>query len=125
MNLRPGGKQNKMRNTAWGPNNQHQEMIFPNDYHIPEFWEKPKGMKQVLRERGLWNKKYVVDCSLCKNKTTRDDLTWTKCCARRIISLQPDFLAQKCALQETIEEADHVCIFYPKFYCELNFIERY
>ena len=37
MNLRSGGKQNKMRNTVWGSNNQHQEMIFPNDYHIPEF----------------------------------------------------------------------------------------
>ena len=75
MNLRPGGKQNKMRNTAWGPNNQHQEMIFPNDYHIPEFRGKPKGMEQVLRERGFWDKKYVADCSLCKNKTTRDDPT--------------------------------------------------
>ena len=82
-------------------------------------------MEQVLRERGLWDKKYVADCSLCKNKTTRDDPTRTKCCTRRIISLQPDFLAQKCALQEIIEEAGHVCIFYPKFHCELNFIERY
>jgi len=62
---------------------------------------------------------------LYKDKITRNNLTRIKCYARRIISLQPDFFAQKCALQELVEEAGHVCIFYPKFHCELNFIERY
>src|ERR1043165_5444253 len=62
-------------------------MVFPDNYHVQEFRGKPKGMEQILRERGLWDK--------------------------------------KCALQELIEVAGHVCIFYPKFHCELNFIERY
>ena len=39
--------------------------------------------------------------------------------------MQPDFKNQKCALEEAILEAGHLCIFYPKFHCELNFIERY
>jgi len=41
------------------------------------------------------------------------------------MSLEPDFLAQKGAIAEIIEKAGHKCIFYPKFHCELNFIERY
>jgi transposase len=34
-------------------------------------------------------------------------------------------LAQRSALEEVIFEAGHKCIFYPKFHCELNYIERY
>ena len=36
---------------------------------------------------------------------------------------QPDFLAQKSSVQEVIEDAGYLCIFLPKFHCELNFIE--
>ena len=41
------------------------------------------------------------------------------------MSLESDFLAQKGAIAEIIERAGHKSIFYSKFYCELNFIERY
>ena len=41
------------------------------------------------------------------------------------MSLQPDFFAQKSELETVIEKAEHKCIFYPKFHCELNFIEMY
>ncbi|CAB4417188.1 unnamed protein product [Rhizophagus irregularis] len=94
---------------------QYQSMVNENG--------EPKGMKQVLIERGLWKNGLNADCQLCKDKV--DDITRIDCCARRIISLQPDFLAQKSALEEAILEAGHLCIFYPKFHCELNFIERY
>jgi hypothetical protein len=42
-----------------------------------------------------------------------------------ILENQPDFLAQKCMIQEIIESKDHKVIFYPKFHCELNYIEMY
>ena len=115
MNLKLGGKQPKMRDTIFGLNNQHQSMVNENG--------EPKGMKQVLTERGLWKNGLNADCPLCKSKV--NDITRIDCCARRIISLQPDFLAQKSALEEVILEAGHKCIFYPKFHCELNFIKRY
>jgi hypothetical protein len=44
---------------------------------------------------------------------------------RRILSLQEDFISQKSLLQEEIEKRGHKCIFYPKYHCELNFIEMY
>ena len=44
---------------------------------------------------------------------------------RRILSLQENFISQKSLLQEEIEKRGHKCIFYPKYHCELNFIEMY
>ncbi|KZT64806.1 hypothetical protein DAEQUDRAFT_657871, partial [Daedalea quercina L-15889] len=45
------------------------------------------------------------------------------CCAKHILDLQPDFEAQCSLVQETIKEAGHLCLFLPKFHCELNPIE--
>ena len=45
--------------------------------------------------------------------------------ARKIMSQQPDFLAQKSQLVEVIITAGHQIIFYPKFYCKLNYIENF
>jgi hypothetical protein len=39
--------------------------------------------------------------------------------------LQPDFQEQHSLVQEVIEAAGHLCIFLPKFHCELNFIEYF
>jgi hypothetical protein len=115
MNIGSGGNAPKMRDTFWGPNHEKQSMNFPDG--------QPKGIKQILCERGLWRQNMVGECKLCRNGNS--DSLRTDCCGRRIISLQPDFLAQRSALVETIENSGHVCIFLPKFHCELNFIERY
>ena len=42
-----------------------------------------------------------------------------------ILFNQPDFVSQKSELQELIEKRGHLCDFYPKYHCELNFIEQY
>ena len=82
-------------------------------------------MRQVLIERELWRKGLIGDCKLCKGKNKDMDSKRIDCCMHRILSLQPDFIAQKSRLQDEIEKRGHKCIFYPKFHCELNFIEMY
>ena len=47
------------------------------------------------------------------------------CCCHCILYLQPDFISQKSQLKEAIEQCGHICDFYPKYHCELNFIEQY
>ena len=42
-----------------------------------------------------------------------------------ILEAQPDFQEQHLFVQEVIEAAGHLCIFLPKFHCELNFIEYF
>ncbi|GBB98124.1 hypothetical protein RclHR1_31400002 [Rhizophagus clarus] len=48
-----------------------------------------------------------------------------RCYARHVLAAQEDFLNQKPILQEVIEGLGHKVIFYPKFHCELNYIEMY
>lgn len=45
------------------------------------------------------------------------------CCIYKVISLQDDFANEKPLLQSYIEGRGHVCLFLPKFHCELNPIE--
>jgi hypothetical protein len=117
MNLKPGGKQARLKDGWFIQDGRTiiQKMNFPADH--PEFPSMPKGIKQVLVERGLWNNKLLMQC---KDKCQQGKTT---CCAKRILELQPDFHAQKSLVQEVIEAAGHLCLFLPKFHCELNFIE--
>jgi len=132
MNLTQGGKNTlPMRDGYYiHPDNPHilrrQSMMLPDGCL--------KGLKIVLQERGLWpaGQRFLTQCSIpgtnpgerkpnlaCRHATN------TNCCARTLLSSQPDFQAQKCQLQETLEAAGHQVIFYRVFHCELNFIEYF
>lgn len=128
MNFNPGGSQPHMRD-GWFMRDGActiQQMSFPPDH--PDHPGEPKGMKEVLIERGLWRPRLTMQCKNSKNpdgsakKCAPDSTT---CCARRILEHQPDFATQKPLVQEIIEDASHICIFLPKFHCELNFIEYF
>ena len=47
------------------------------------------------------------------------------CCCRCILYHQHDFVNQHSQLQELIKSCGHLCDFYPKYHCELNFIKQY
>ncbi len=47
------------------------------------------------------------------------------CCCHRILFNQLDFTCVKSHLEEVIMVHGHLCDFYPKFHCELNYIEQY
>jgi hypothetical protein len=80
-----------------------------------------KGMEQIIRERGLWPEAgLLADCPGHKCSSERND-----CCCRTLLYNQPDFVSQKSELQEFVERRGHLCDFYPKYHCELNFIEQY
>lgn len=120
MNFKPGGKQARMRDGwFWDSAGMKtvQSMVFPANH--AQHPNEPKGMQQVLKERGLWRKGLLMEC---KPKCDRNN---SECCAKRILEHQPDFMAQKSLVQEVIEEAGHLCLFLPKFHCEINFIEYF
>ena len=151
MNLRPGGKQPAMRNTKWG-NGVEQSMVFlagdrewdtgvPID---PELVGKPKGMKRVLQERGLWSDSLKKQCGRQKkDKSNFEEREFQEsleeyqariadrcevgnnCCALRILESQDDFKNEVSLLEIVVTQAGHEVIFYPKFHCELNYIEYY
>ena len=96
MNVGPGGKQPKMRDTVWG--GAVQRLV--DDDGVP------KGMRIVLQERG-------VDTTKMKAKDMRD-----------LLKTFPDFNRQKTILEDYIERRGHICFYYLKFHCELSPIER-
>jgi hypothetical protein len=118
MNLNPDGKQPIMRNTSF--NEQIQSMVFPDNYLDEKLRGKPKGMKIILQEHGLWGSGLK---GFCGNK--KASVENPRCCTRHVLATQEDFLNQKPILQEVIEGFEHKVIFYPKFHCELNYIEMY
>jgi hypothetical protein len=117
MNVRPGGKQALMKSTWYIRDSERveQSMVYPPDH--AEFPGQLKGIKAVLSERGLYQGRLRGKCAgSCVPGAT-------DCCNRHILKHQPDFQAQKSLVQEVIERKGHLCIFLPKFHCELAFIE--
>ena len=51
--------------------------------------------------------------------------TGKDCCALRILEAQSDFANEISLLEQVVREAGHQVIFYPKFHCELNYIEYF
>ena len=118
MNLNPGGKQPIMRDTVF--NGQVQSMVFSADYLDEKLCGKPKGIKVILQERGLWGSGLK---GVYGNKEV--SLENPRCYTHHVLAAQEDFLNQKPILQEVIEGLGHKVIFYSKFHCELNYIEMY
>ncbi|PKY59599.1 hypothetical protein RhiirA4_430523 [Rhizophagus irregularis] len=79
MNLNPGGKQAKLRDTIF--NGQIQHMNFSDNYHDKNLRGIPKGMKIILEERGLWPSTGLK--AYCGNNEYNVN---SQCCARHILS---------------------------------------
>ncbi|KAI7858237.1 hypothetical protein BDC45DRAFT_597219, partial [Circinella umbellata] len=86
-----------------------------------------KGLETILKERGLgkWDEykeqgKYWK--AKCGNTEANSDHT---CCLYHMLENQPDFRAQKTALEELVLKSGHLYTLYPKYHCETNWIERY
>ncbi len=96
-----------------------QQMHHPNGVQ--------KGIKQILIERGLFtdnnNIALKLQCQDCKDKISQDKRVNAnqRCCARYVLSQQPDFLEQKSWLEEVCHNNCFSTIFYPKYHCELNY----
>ena len=65
-----------------------------------------KGMKIVLEERG-------IDTTGMKAKDMME-----------LLKSFPDFKRQPTMLETYIQQRGHICIYYPKYHCELNPIEH-
>lgn len=108
----------RMRHTTIPGTDTIQFLYFPNDHPTMPRWFK--GTAEILRERGLYQDGMLAQCP-----GSKCDPRATNCCCRRTLFNQPDFVNQKSALQELVESRGHICDFYPKYHCELNFIEMY
>ena len=79
-----------------------------------------QGMQVILAVQGLWQVGLHVECKDFKRPEGAID-----CCCHCTLFNQPDFKNVRSHLEELITSHGHLCDFYPKFHCELNYIEQY
>src|SRR6267378_1100305 len=125
MNKGDGGRQPLLRN-GWykiGNTTFVQEMFYSEVNTATGAVTKiPKGIERIPRERNLWPDKGLLlvcpkpRCEPCQTLQRCKEvgllaifprslilINFSDCCARRLLSLQPDFMAQKCEIEERIE----------------------
>jgi hypothetical protein len=88
------------------------------------------GIKSILQERRIYKAKHGretinLHCGEKGGVIGFDGKPIPYCCHFHKLERQPDFAAQKSALQEIVEDKGHTFELYPKFHCETNWIERY
>ena len=131
MNRNPGGEQPLMRDGFWHGGGRPQPMVFGDNHPQVMLRGEAKGIEQVLRERKLWRKRredgnlFLLQCPTTNNRPGCDPSMEGGCCARTVLAAEKDFREQKGKLQEELEALHQEVIFYPKFHCQLNFIERF
>jgi hypothetical protein len=116
MNKGNGGRQRKQRDTVIPMNNPTVKCCGKPQKMTTEAGEQ-KGLQQTLEERGFAIHGMRMKCSPVCPFENND------CCMAQLLSKQDDFLLQKSLLKERIEACGHICVFLPKFHCELNPIE--
>jgi hypothetical protein len=82
----------------------------------------PRGIRSTLQERGLWKEGLRGKCQKPKG-TLGSPCESKSCCAETLLANQPDFLEQECQIMTIVKAAGHLCLFLPKYHCELNIIE--
>jgi hypothetical protein len=100
------------------PNGEPQSLYFPEGHERAGVF---KGMAEILRERGFVGMEKVrAECPKfkCAPGAGRES-----CCCRRILYNQPDFVEVESLLEAACKARGFKCYFFPKFHCELSFIE--
>ncbi|KAF9510740.1 hypothetical protein BS47DRAFT_1487299 [Hydnum rufescens UP504] len=118
MNKGNGGKQRKQKDTIIPCTNPTISMHGKPQKMTNENGEA-KGLQAMLEERGFDMKGMRAKCTpICPFENDR-------CCMACLLSRQDDFVNQISMLEAAIINRGHLCLFLPKFHCELNPIEMY
>ena len=116
MNKSNGGKQRLQRDTII-PDTNPDAQCRGQCQSMTTASGEAKGLQQTLEERGFNVSKLRAKCSpVCPFESTN-------CCMAQLLSQQDDFVNQESMLESFIKAEGHLCLFLPKFHCELNPIE--
>ena len=128
LNKSDGGKNVPLMRPGWYlEGNVRVEQIMRNEKG------EQLGLVSILKRRGHKHlndgghelNKICYDCKHGASKELRlEQANYSeKCCLTYVLNNEPDFQAQKEWLTEVVENSHCKIIFYPKYHCELNFIE--
>ena len=132
---------------------KHAVATFEKSGKVPGAWACPECIEYARRELGLESPQrnavaedsntsdadsddeeagFVMDDTTeCQTEVEMEAVDgvvfgeWSISHMRMLLSALYDFMAQKSRVHELIESRGHICLFLPKFHCELNWIELY
>jgi hypothetical protein len=122
LNKGDGGKNVPlMRNGFFYSGDTRHEQVMRNEK------DEQLGLLSILKARdrkdlSVGGHRLNKQCNGCRLGLTVDEVG-EKCCSTKVLSEEPDFMMQKEWLTEVVELGGCSIIFYPKYHCELNFIE--
>ncbi|KNE94094.1 hypothetical protein PSTG_12524 [Puccinia striiformis f. sp. tritici PST-78] len=106
--------------------NKQKDLIKQFERLVPQakasryFLTQDRSIQQVLESTE------APSCSINAIQPPHGEENHSKtCCWSRILSLQSDFVSEQLLLQTIVKDSGHVCLFLPKFHCELNPIEPF
>jgi hypothetical protein len=84
---------------------------------------KKDAQRRIAAAEAMGQEETFVNHDLAEAEGEPDEVeseadNW--CYIFKVLSLQEDFATEKLMLQQLIESRGHVCLFLPKFHCELN-----
>ncbi|CAG8678185.1 4208_t:CDS:2 [Cetraspora pellucida] len=100
-----------------------EDALVAKNMNLSSGGKQPKMRSTIYRDnipQEMCFPKDYDDPDLCSCEEGRID-----CCAKTTMANQSDFRAQCRKLEEAIILISYKVIFYPKFYCELNYIENF
>ena len=87
---------------------------------LPEIPAKKDAERRVTAAEAMGQEDTLSDKDISQAEEVKmmPESEW--CCMYHVLSLQVDLVTEKPMIQHDVESHGHVCMFLPKFYCELN-----
>jgi hypothetical protein len=99
-------------------NGKEQEFYYPEGHQKAGLF---KGMAEILTERGHNVSQKRAQCG---KRFTDCPESINNCCCRRILFNEPDFVEEESLLETCCRSRGFAVHFFPKFHCEVSFIEQ-
>ena len=84
---------------------------------------KKDAERRVAEAEAMGHEDGLTEDAIAEAETTVENSEDKWCCMYKVLSLQDDFVNEKPELLQYLESRGHMCLFLPKFHCELNPIE--
>jgi hypothetical protein len=111
------------RESVWAELVERNDKVVGKCKECQKSQAKKDAERRIAAAEAMGQEDSLEEADLAQAEEPDEELKDDWCCMYRALSLQDDFANEKPMLQHYLEGRGHVCLFLPKFHCELNPIE--